>query len=237
MSKLRNRAKRETKSTADDAPIRRRRRWIKPIARIVSVLAIGLIVAHWFWGRFAERALDEQIHSYAAAGEPIYPSDLIDPPVPNSDNAVIDLREAGRLLDVSAAGWVTFAQLTLGPPLSQSHLKVIAETMEANREALKHLDAATRKPAADWQMNFASPVVGVKYEELVNVLSLSTLLRAAALSAHQTGDEDQAIAKISQMLKLARIVDRQRKLTAHLTAASIDVLPKKPGGAHVYELS
>ena len=205
----------------------RRRRWVKLISRTLSLIAVGLIVAHWFWARSAERNLDEQIRIYAAAGEPIYPADLNDEPLPESENAVLELREAGRLLKDSAVEWITFAQLNPGPPLSPKHMEIIFAVMQANRDALKHLDAAAAKSRIDWQMKFASPVLEVRFEELNNSLHLASLLRAAALYAHQDGTEGEALVRVRQMLALSRIVDRQRRLSAHVTAASIAALAAK----------
>src|SRR5690349_9595912 len=98
MNKRRDRPKRETlEPPAQTAP--KRRRGLKWVSRIVSLLAVGLIVAHWYWGRSAARALEAQIHGYQIAGEPIDPADLNDPLVPDPDNAVIDLRKAAQSLN------------------------------------------------------------------------------------------------------------------------------------------
>jgi hypothetical protein len=225
MKKMREKVKRrEVVAPLANAPARRQRRWVRRISRVVSLLAVGLIVAHWFWGRSNHRALEEQIRAYKAAGEVIDPLDLNDPAVADSENAVVDFREAGRRLRSSDAAWLTLAQRDLRPPFSSREMEDIYEVMRANRGALESLDAATGKREIDWQMKFTSPVLDVRYEELPNVLALASLLRVGALYAHQDGAEGEALRRIGQMLAVARIVDRQRKISAHVTAASIAAL-------------
>lgn len=226
MSKLRDREKRQAaKPPAKSA--RKRRRTLKWISRIVSLLAVGLIVAHWFWGRSSTRALKAQIHTYQIAGEPIDPADLNDPPIPDPDNAAIDLRKAGQSLDTSAREWLIFSRLDLKLPLSAKQLEAIDNVLDQNHAALESIQAMANKPAANWQTKFSSPLLDVKYEEPLHVLDLSTLLRAAALYAHQQGAEAESLRRIKEMLALARVVDRDRKLSAHLTAASIATLAAK----------
>jgi hypothetical protein len=225
MKKIREKVKRrESIAASKDVPARRPRLWVRRISRVVSLLAVGLIVAHWFWGRSNHRALEEQIRAYAAAGEAIYPADLNDPAVADSENAVVDLREAGRRLRSSDAAWLTLAQRDLKPPFSSREMEDIYEVMRANRGALEALEAAASKKGIDWQIKFASPMLDVRYEEMPNVLALASLLRMGALYAHQDGAEGEALRRIGEMLALARITDRQRKISAHVTAASIAAL-------------
>jgi hypothetical protein len=226
MSRKKHKAGRRDGKAETATPVRVRK-WPARLCRGVTLIAVGLIVAHWFWGRAAEKSLDEQIHAYAVEGEPIYPADLNDEALSDDQNAVIDLREAGKSLNDSAVEWVVFAQINPGPPLSATQMRVIANVMESNRAALKHLDAATAKTGADWQMKFASPVLGVKSEAPTHLLDLATLLRAGALYEHQNEADVEALRRVGQMLALARIVDRQRKMSAHVMAVSIATLAAK----------
>jgi hypothetical protein len=236
MSKTRDRVKRESAALPARSAPKRRRWWLKWVCRLVSLLVVGLIVAHWYWGRSASLALEGQIRVYALAGEPIEPGDLNDAAVADAENAVIDLRAAGKSLKVSGAEWGVFMRLTLRRPLSAKQMEVIDDVMLANREALRSLEKMAGKPGADWQIKFTSPVLEVKYDEPPHVLDLATLLRAGALYAHQQGSEGEALRRIKEMLALARVVDRERKLLAHVMAASIATLAARTAAEIAPEL-
>ncbi|MDB5323924.1 MAG: hypothetical protein JWN40_5555 [Phycisphaerales bacterium] len=183
--------------------------------------SVGLIVAHGWWARSSERELDEQIRAYAAAGEAIYPADLNDRPVADADNAVIALRAAMGLMKDSAAEWRTFGQVDLRLPMSRAVGRMVSTVLEGNRAALRRLDEAAEKPGADWGMRFESPLLMARPEGLPGALHATVLLRAAALYAHDQGDELEALRRVRQMLAVARIVDRQGLEEAHAAALAI----------------
>jgi hypothetical protein len=200
------------------------RRWLRRIIRWMLVASLGLIVAHGWWARSSERELDEQIRAYAAAGEAIYPADLRDTAVADGDNAVIALRAAIGLMKDSAAEWRVFGQVDLRLPMSPAVGRMVSTVLEGNRAALRRLDEAAEKPGADWGMRFESPLLMARPEGLAGALHAAVLLRAAALYAHDQGDELEALRRVGQMLAVARIVDRQGLEEAHAAALAIAVM-------------
>ena len=208
-------------------PPRPRRLWPRWARRTLLVLVIGLLVAHHLWGRSTERKLDEQIRAYAADGQPIYPADLNDPPLPDDQNAVPDLIAAAALLRRDVVEWHTYHQLNPGPPLTDVQAMVVTKVIESNRDVLRMLDAALAKPAARWDLKFASPVLRVEPQQLTESMHLASLLRAAALLAHHDRDEPEAVRRSGPLLTLARFVDRQPSPAAHVSAMAIAVTAAK----------
>jgi hypothetical protein len=209
---------------APTAPFPRTRRWLRRILRLTLLASIICIAAHAYWAHYTKRALDDQIRTYAAAGEPIFPTDLNDPPIPDQENAVVNLRAALALLKPNSEEWNTFRQIELRLPLSRNLTRILATVLDHNWDALGHIDAATAKPAANWNIRFSSPLLTVQTENLPGLLHAAVLLRAAAFYAHHEGDDLSALRRIDQMLALARITDRQGLPAAHDVALALDAL-------------
>lgn len=202
----------------------RTRRWMRRILRLALLASLICIAAHAYWAHSTQRALDGQIRAYAAAGEPIFPTDLNDPPIPDQENAVIDLRAALALLKPNSEEWNTFRQIQLRLPLTRNLTQILATVLDHNWDALGHLDAATAKPATNWNIHFSSPLLTVQPENLPGLLHAAVLLRAAAFYAHHEGDDLTALRRIDQILALARITDRQGLQISHDAALAITTL-------------
>jgi hypothetical protein len=220
--------------TGDPLPRDRRdgkwRRWVRLGGRVLALTVVALVLGHWYWGYSCQRELLEQVHAYGALGEAIEPRDLKDATVSEGENGVVELRNALSELHDSAAEWVTFAQLDLGPPLSSGQMEVVNAVMRSNRAALGHLDLALARRGADWGMAFEMPLLRTRAEGLEQALHLATLLRAAALYAHQDAMEGEALRRVRQILGMARLIDRQRSISAHIAATAMTALAAKTAG-------
>lgn len=207
-----------------------RRRW--PWLAIGGVVLVAMIGWLWWEGVLAADAdrdlaslqaeLEGKLQELAAQGEPTRPEDLIQPAVPDAENAVIELRQAAMELNEETAAWKAYEKYD-GPttPAPPQLIEILKQIMEENRRSLELVDGAFIKPRVDWQLKFQSPMAGVLLPDLNEQRKLVRLLRAAAIAACEQGDDRQALIRVRQMEFIARCVDRQPVLVSHLVAMGI----------------
>jgi hypothetical protein len=193
-------------------------------------LTLAFIALHAWWAVSAERALDAQLRTYKALGEPIYVADLNEKPVPDEQNAVLPLRQAKELLKFSVLDRINLDPARLGLPLTPAQGRLISSLIHVNRGSLHALDNAVARPYANWNISFHSPLRAMPAESFDAYLDLAHVLRVAILQAHQDGDEAEAIDRLEQVLAVSRIIDRQGSTPAHLTAISIAALAARTAG-------
>jgi hypothetical protein len=204
-------------------------RELKPKSRIVRkvlkfylILMLLLAAAHWGAGRYAQSRLDAALEAYRRAGEPIDPADFAQAMPPEDQNAAIDWIAADRLVDSRADAWRPFNRLRDGDvlPLDDAEMDAIAAIVRASRDALRRVDAATTKPLTVWPHTgdpaaWIGPVVAPVPRPSGDLINL---LHAAALRAHQLGDDREALRCVRRLLLLARAVDQDPTFPSHLAA-------------------
>src|SRR5438128_2562768 len=121
--------------TSDGPPKRSGARWLKWLGLTFSLLVAAGVGGHWWWGQSAERRLDAMIARYRAAGEPMLPSDLVAPSVPDDQNAVIDLRAAAALIDTKSDAWDAYGRLDPALPLTDREIAVLKRVLAEGQGA------------------------------------------------------------------------------------------------------
>ena len=179
------------------------------------VLVLLVLGAYWGWGKHAAARLEREVARYRAAGEPIDPSDFLEPRPPDETNAAVDLIAAGKLIDERSKAWRRFTRLSPALPLDDKEIVVIGDLLNASSEALQRLDAAMTKPRVYWRQTYQSPVVRSDPIPHYELGALVSVLRAAALRSHQRGDDRDALLRIRQILFIARAIDRDPSLASH----------------------
>jgi hypothetical protein len=204
-----------------DPPNAKRPRWGRRIGLSALALVVVVLTAHAIWGVGLRRRVNAQLAALRAAGEPVAAADFILPEPPDGTNAADDIVEATRLIDGRSKQRDAFTRLSPALPLTPQEVETIAAEVAASPDVLKLAEAAAAKPAARWPFDPATPMLIQNFPWLRGTREIANLLRADALLAHQQGHDDRAVARIVQMWAIARHVDAQPMLIAHLVALGI----------------
>jgi len=170
----------------------------------------------------AKRQLKSELHKLHRLREPIYPADFASTKLPADQNAANDLLAAGEIVMKRDETSKAFEWLTPGLPLSEKEVAIIGQMVESRRQIFELLDSAASKPTVQWEIDYAEPG-SINKAGISSVRSLSDVLIADALLAHQQGRDSVAFKRIHQMFMLARAIDRQPSIVPHLVASSIDI--------------
>lgn len=199
----------------------RRFPWGKATLITLALLLLAFIGGYWLMGNSAERKLLALANRYGKE-EPIYPEDFKSPPIPAADNAVFDLRAAADTLHLTEQQRHILDNLPEPAlPLTDQEMHALREASEANSEALRLAHAATAKSGIDWNLPLKTPVIALLLPDLQSQKQLAQFLKAAALHAHQAGDEPAALQRIGDILFLARAVNQQPILVSHMVATGM----------------
>jgi hypothetical protein len=190
--------------------------------RCAMSLFLGLIAAHWGSSRYADAKLRQDLARLRAAGVPIYPADFTGPPVPDADNAALDLIAAGEFLSRPSDIMDRFDRLTPldGPalPLDADEAEGISAAVQYGRDALERVDRAMQKPAVRWP-RIGGDLMAERKLAWNDVFRVTWLSEAAALAAHQRGNDVEAMRHVRRMLFVADAVGQDPNLAAQSAAA------------------
>jgi hypothetical protein len=206
-----------------------RRRVLKPkrslgtiALRCAMALLLGLVAAHWGFSRYADAKLRQDLDRLRAAGVPIDPADFVGPAVPDADNAALDLIAAGEFLRRPSDIMDRFDRLTPlgGPalPLDADEAEGIAAAVQYGRDALERVDRAMQKPAVRWPL-ISGDLMAERKLAWNDVFRVTWLSEAAALAAHQRGNDAEAMRHVRRMLFVADAVGQDPNLAAQSAAA------------------
>jgi hypothetical protein len=206
-----------------------RRRVLKPrrslfalAARCVVVLVLVLFAAHWGFGRYADAKLRQDLARLRATGVPIYPADFSGPPVPDADNAALDLIAAGEFLGRPSEVMDRFNR-TLDEsalPLDGDEAEGIAAAVQYGYEALERVDRAMQKPAVRWPQ-IGGDLLALRKLAWNDVSRVTWLSGAAALAAHQRGNDAEALRHVGRMLFVADAVGQDPDIIAQTAAGAM----------------
>ncbi len=77
--------------------------WFRRLAIGVAALVVLTAIGHRLWTARAQARLDRTLAALKAAGEPVTAADLTFGSVPGVDNASLDYKRAGALVDPESA--------------------------------------------------------------------------------------------------------------------------------------
>jgi hypothetical protein len=190
------------------APYPPRFRWLKLIAVALAIL-IGAVAGLWGW-RLHDANADfaAQILAIRERHEPLTVEELAQPPVPDSENAVLLIRRAALLFKASDA-------------VARSDQAEADRSVRANAAALSLLRKARAMPSADWQVHLVTPLPDTVLPELNLPYDLAKLLSQAADLDCRQGDYKEAVESARDILALQRAVGRLPSPLAYLVASAI----------------
>jgi hypothetical protein len=212
-------------SSGEVRVLRPRSVWKSPhVLRLITLLVL-LALAYGVWGWWLEWRVERRLAALRAAGEPVYAEDF-DPGMPAAgSNGADDLIRAGNMVEQSEE-MQAYDQLTadyaVSLPLTDAEKHAAARAVSANREALRLVEAGLAKPHVRWPGDYRRELSFQLKPWLGGTRSLARLLHADALQAHEAGREVQALARVWQMFRLGRAVDRYPETTAHAVGAGLE---------------
>jgi hypothetical protein len=200
-----------------------RRWWLKRIAIASGVFTAAFITLFAAWHYYADQRLQAAIDKIKAAGEPLFPADFNTPPIPDEDNAVVLLEQAGEmilaneeLLSLRLDGCFAFVGS------DDEFISSCGILVETYGEALDLVRQARNRPLARWPTKAQSPLLDFEICNLAAQRSIAKLLsiRIRWLVLHSQHAE--AARSIGDILTVAAVVDHHLSLLGHLVALSIE---------------
>lgn len=191
----------------DPVPIPPRYWWLKRIIVGSVVLLVVLGLVRWRWGVYADRLLQAEIDGYIAAGQPVYETDLLLPPVPDDQNAALALQTIEERADDLRQWTQAGNRRERRSLMERSADPEVLDALADAAEVLAIARQAARMPAVRWEVECPPPAV---HDEMVALM----LLQAAAEC--QRGDVEEVLSIIHDTLRYSRHVAAQRTLPAAL---------------------
>jgi len=189
-------------------------------AGLILAVALGFLT----WQQSVKRQLFAQVAVYRAAGEPVWPTDFVAAPIPDEQNAAIDLTRAAHSIDQSSEVYKRYDRLNLALPLTAEEQATVAAMIEQSRTALDGARTATTKPSVNWGAPLKSPLVLRLLPYLNNQRELANLLAADAYLKHQQGDDHLASDRIEQILFQSQALSQEHTLVDHLVSVGLAAL-------------
>lgn len=208
---------------APDKPRPRRR------GRTVLLVLLGLFLlvlgSHAYWGHYNGRKLAHATEALRAAGEPMTAADLRQPPVPDDRNAAVLLRAAAKGIDQETEAWKAFEEVqwpAVGTrlPLPPGDRAASQRAIDENEAAFPLVAAAVNREGVDWGVDY-TPGFFTLLPDLNEQRTLAQLLEAAALVAHEQGDDARAVSYLEQVDFIGRALGRQSTLVTTLVSCGI----------------
>jgi hypothetical protein len=188
-------------------------------------MAFGIVVLMSVGGALAADPLAEEIAPYTKPGEKLEQQDFAVPPIPEADNAALELRVAAKIVNQKTAVFQGFEQVdSFEPPLSDATVKVLRAVVAENQPFITHIDVAMKRKGVDWQIAFKSPVLETLLPHLNDQRMMANLLLAHAAVAHLDGDDAEVLRDVQRTLFISRTVDHQPFIVTHLVSVSISTM-------------
>ena len=185
----------------------------------LMVLVIGVASAR---GAATADPLAEQIAPYKKPGEKLEKEDFAVAPVPEADNAALELRAAVKLVKHETPEFRAWDKIdNFQPPLNDATVKILRSVVAENQPVITHVDAAMRRKSVDWQIVFKSPVLETLLPHLNDMRLLSNILAAHADLAHHDGNDVEALHDVERILFISRAVDHEPFVVTHLVSVGI----------------
>lgn len=138
--------------------------------------------------------LTQLVADLHARGEPATPEDLRPPTVKPEDNAAIVYEKAAAAIDSNEAGPRSSAEnFSENLPYPPTWHRLAAENLRLNHDAFDLVRQATTRPAVAWTIAPGMPLIYQAMKGLAAQRHLANAVADAALYAHFTGDDRDAI--------------------------------------------
>jgi len=235
-----------TDEKTESSPGRPRKRWRKTkwFYGIVLTYAAVTIVVGLSWSAYSHRKFREVLDPIIARGEPLAWSDFAADPIPDDQNAAVLYQQAieGGVLkdangqspsefDSDAAPWSweyneMLHRFTTECEVRRKYAKELGKLLGMAQDAFVLCRTARRFDKVDWGIDFSRKA----YEEsgppgLAYYREIASLLSLAAVEAHDSGRDDDAVEYLRDVIalgdSLATVPTEVNYLVAMYTHANI----------------
>jgi hypothetical protein len=208
-----------------DYPYPPRFRWLKRLVVVYVLVAAALVGVRVWWGKVAQRRLDQGIAEIRATGEPALVEDLNGPPIKDADNAAYYYNQAIAKLnpnaEAPAASNYTYNNY---PPFPRKWYAMADASAKANQPAFNLAREARKHPQAQWTKVYGSPLINVLLPHLNGIRNLANHVGDNALLLHMTGNDAEAVESLKDVWAMANACDQQPFLISHLVAVGVRAL-------------
>lgn len=210
-----NHAMSQENSRGDEKPIPPRFWWLKRGAIGFGMLFVLFFGLRFWWGHEAQRRMDALARGSHARGEPFYPEDFQQPPVPDVDNAAVPIEAATNPLTADFASTIPDLQYgSAGPPTPAERLALDAQ-LQRVQSKLRLVRSARSRPREAFPGSYE--LDAAKYRRM------ALILFAAENYKHFMGDDRAALEYLHDALFLADVLDQSSlEITHHQMAIGID---------------
>jgi hypothetical protein len=201
--------------------------WLKRLSFAFALLFALLLALRLLWGHVAQRRVDQRILAAQSAGEPVVPSDFIDPNKPaDAENAAVAFGAAAMALKFNQAQSAFDARYDPDIALSESDRKLLAGIVAGNVKALALSRHAATLPHVDWGVRYTTPLLWTLLPHLSPARRLASFLRYAAIDHHLSGMDGQTVEDLRDIIREGDDIDRGQPvfLVTHLVSIAINSL-------------
>lgn len=189
--------------------------WLKRGAIGFGLLLVMLAALRFWWGHEAQRRMDALAREAHARGEPFYPEDFQQQPVPDADNAAMPIEAAVNPLTANFASTIPDLQSgSAGPPTPAERLALDAQ-LQRVQSGLRLLRLARSRRREEFREPYELDVSQYR--------RMALILFAAENYKHFTGDDRDALEYLHDALFLADSLDQSTgEISHHQMAIGID---------------
>jgi hypothetical protein len=168
-------------------------------------------------------ALNTDLQAIKQKGEPISAQDLATAPIPDAQNAALDLRAAAKAINTNSPAFNTYDRFeSVEMPLSPEQGAILRAMLKENQQTMPLLKSAAAKGKVDWQIKYATPMFNTLLPDLGAQRMVAKYAHVAVLLAHGDGNDVEALEHVQQLLFLARVTGQQPMLISHLVQLTIE---------------
>jgi tetratricopeptide (TPR) repeat protein len=170
----------------------------------VAFSPFAVAIAAWR----AEARLDEAVQEIVRRGEPVEASQLVRPPVPDSENAALVYQKAFDAIELSDEDEELIADLKAGRvSLGAPGIAARAQTiLEQNAEALESIHRAAGMPRCDFRLDW-SKGFDVEFPHLAKLRTCARLLAFESVMLLDAGRVDEAADVCGAIFRVANAAD------------------------------
>lgn len=176
--------------------------WLRRGAVGFVLLLLILVALRLWWGHEANRRIADLARAAYARGEPFYPEDFRQQPVPDDQNAALPIQDA---VDQIFAAKIRVPHIGLGKPLSMNDLKT-AEALIARCDPELGLVRSARGRSKVFFPNVSLDSRHVVAHHVAFV-PLARVLELAAECQRSKGNDGQALEYIRDILFLGHVLN------------------------------
>ena len=214
-----------------DAP-RSRGLWWKVPGLGFALLLVALFVAHGVWTARERAKVAQRVAVIRALGEPIDVADLIEPTVPDAENAAVAIRAAAAAFVEPQARKDRRREIegddphAFELPLTDEEAAMLRDEVADNAPSLKLLDDAAHRPKVAWgDTSRGTSLLSRLLPQLTPQRQLANLLNDTALLDEHDGDGAASVfSRLGTIDVLARRVNARRSLVSSLVAVGMEAM-------------